>query len=306
MRLDQLRQIIEIDKHHSISKAAKALYTSQPTLSGSLNSLESEIGVRLFERTPSGVVPTTEGREILQIAKQVLDGCDEILSYGSQGHQLSGDIDLFIIPPYGFLFPIIMVEFKRRFPKAHLNLQLLNSEKIVSVLTESKGNIGLIMWGGLSEHKLDDLKKRDLQAELFQDHLTRLYVSKEHHLANRESVTIKEIRHERIIAYSSDHWETINRKIHAELEPLIMTDREALMRMVYDGEGIAVLPETFSLNNLYCDQGLIKDIPIQGNDKFNMATECLIYPSKKRLTLLESKTVELLRDVLNRTCQNCL
>lgn len=61
MRLEQLQQIIEIEKQRSISKAAKALFMGQPSLSGSLNSLESEIGVRIFERTTSGVSPTMGG-----------------------------------------------------------------------------------------------------------------------------------------------------------------------------------------------------------------------------------------------------
>ena len=37
---------------------------AQSSLSGSLHSLEKEIGVRLFERTTAGVVPTPEGQEL--------------------------------------------------------------------------------------------------------------------------------------------------------------------------------------------------------------------------------------------------
>ncbi len=46
MKLEQLRHIIAIEKCKSISKAAKELYTRQPALSTSLNSLEKEIGVQ--------------------------------------------------------------------------------------------------------------------------------------------------------------------------------------------------------------------------------------------------------------------
>lgn len=44
MRLEQLHQILEIEKHQSISKAAKAMFMAQSSLSGSLNSLEDETG----------------------------------------------------------------------------------------------------------------------------------------------------------------------------------------------------------------------------------------------------------------------
>ena len=40
VRLENLQQIIEIEKQQSVSKAAKALYMSQPALSGALNHLE--------------------------------------------------------------------------------------------------------------------------------------------------------------------------------------------------------------------------------------------------------------------------
>ena len=63
MRIEQLQQIIEIKKQRSISKAAKSLFISQPTLSNSLSSLEQEIQVTIFERTHSGVRLTPEGEE---------------------------------------------------------------------------------------------------------------------------------------------------------------------------------------------------------------------------------------------------
>ena len=46
MRFEQLMQVVEIEKWHSISKAAKALYISQPALSAALSALEQEIGVK--------------------------------------------------------------------------------------------------------------------------------------------------------------------------------------------------------------------------------------------------------------------
>ena len=52
--MDQLKQfkcVIEIQKHASISKAAKALNIAQSTLSKYLSKLEEELGLELFDRT---------------------------------------------------------------------------------------------------------------------------------------------------------------------------------------------------------------------------------------------------------------
>lgn len=299
MKLEQLYQIMEIEHHHSISKAAKALYIGRPSLSESLSSLEAEIGVSLFERTPGGVAATPEGMEILRIAERVLEGIDEILNYGEQIHQLRGDIDIYITPSYGFLFSSLLLEFDKRFPKANLHLNMVNSEEAIEALSHGKGCIGMIMWGCVTQQKLTNINKSDLKFEVFQSHTMFLYVGKDHPLAQKDNVTLEEIRGEKFIAYSSKHWESINRLIQAENDALIMLDRTALMQLISENQGVAVLPETFAKKSPYYESRAIKLIPIEGSENFCNAVECLIWPSKRKLTFLETKTLELLHDVLS-------
>ncbi|MDO4280984.1 MAG: LysR family transcriptional regulator [Peptococcaceae bacterium] len=298
MKLEQLHQIIEIERYQSISKAAKALFMAQSSLSGSLNSLEAEIGVRLFERTSSGVTATPEGQEIIQIARGILDGCGLILSFGEKNHQLRGDVNLYIAQAFGFMFSEILVAFKTRFPKANLNLRIMTADQIVDQLAQGNGNLGLIMWEFLPEQTQDALKRADLDFETFHKRAMMLYVSQDNPLADNEDVRLKDLRKETFISYSSSYWAKINSQIQSDEEPLVMTDREALKRMISTDEGIAVLPETFALHDLYCEQGMIKLIPIKGSESFGSAVEYLLYPTKRRLTLLEQKTLELLRDIL--------
>lgn len=196
MRLEQLQQIIEIEKQQSISKAARALYMAQPTLSGSLNSLEDEIGIQLFERNPSGVVPTAEGKEILQIAKQIIEGCSYILNYRTQSRELYGEVKLMITQAYGFLFSDILLEFKNRYPKAELNLQVSTPEKIIEALTHGTSNIGVTLWELLPEQNQQVLKEADLQYETFGSHPMMLYVSQDNRFAENDSVTLQELRQE--------------------------------------------------------------------------------------------------------------
>ena len=298
MRLEQLQQIIEIEKQQSISKAARALYMAQPTLSGSLNSLEDEIGIQLFERNPSGVVPTAEGKEILQIAKQIIEGCSYILNYRTQSRELYGEVKLMITQAYGFLFSDILLEFKNRYPKAELNLQVSPPEKIIEALAHGTSNIGVTLWELLPEQNQQALKEADLQYETFGSHPMMLYVSQNNRLAENESVTLQELRQEQFVAYSPSYWAATNRQIQADSEALVMNDRENLKRIISTGQAIALMPETFALRDLYCEQGLIKLIPIKGSENFGTGVDYLIYPAKRRLTLLEENTVALLREVL--------
>jgi DNA-binding transcriptional LysR family regulator len=55
---DDLKFVLAIARHGSLNSAAKALDTTQPTVSRRLDGLERRIGAKLFERTVSGLTPT--------------------------------------------------------------------------------------------------------------------------------------------------------------------------------------------------------------------------------------------------------
>ena len=65
MTLQQLRYVIRAADSRSMNEAAKALYISQPSLSGAIKELEKEIGIELFKRSSHGTVLTPEGEEFL-------------------------------------------------------------------------------------------------------------------------------------------------------------------------------------------------------------------------------------------------
>ena len=60
----RLRQFLAIYDCGSLGQAAEELHITQPALSKSLRQLEDEMGVPLFERVPSGVVPTVYGEAL--------------------------------------------------------------------------------------------------------------------------------------------------------------------------------------------------------------------------------------------------
>ncbi len=71
MQFHQLRHLLALSEHRSLARAAQALGISQPALSKSLRRLEAYLGVKLFERTPRGVLPTEFGRELAHHARSI-------------------------------------------------------------------------------------------------------------------------------------------------------------------------------------------------------------------------------------------
>ena len=82
MKIDQLRQIIEIAKTNSINQAAINLYLSQPNLSTSIRNLEEELGCALISRTSRGVKLTPKGRDFVEYAQSVVKQFDHLKTIG--------------------------------------------------------------------------------------------------------------------------------------------------------------------------------------------------------------------------------
>lgn len=71
MTFQQLQYVLEIGRTGSVTGAAKALFVSSSSVSISLNALEKELGYTLFNRTQRGLVPTDQGRLVLDYADQI-------------------------------------------------------------------------------------------------------------------------------------------------------------------------------------------------------------------------------------------
>ncbi len=89
LSLRQLHHFVVLCEERHFGHASERLALSQPALSRSLKALEDAYGVQLIERGPSGAVPTRSGKEILRIARTVLQNAihlDETLKAEAGGN----------------------------------------------------------------------------------------------------------------------------------------------------------------------------------------------------------------------------
>ena len=75
-RLKPLRAFCQVARLGSVSRAAEALYLSQPAVTLQLQALERELGVRLLERTGRRLNPTREGDLLYELARPLVEGLD--------------------------------------------------------------------------------------------------------------------------------------------------------------------------------------------------------------------------------------
>lgn len=72
MSLVQLESFIAVVEEGHMGRAARRLHVSQPPLTRRIKSLEDELGVSLFHRTPRGMRPSPQGAELLPRARSIL------------------------------------------------------------------------------------------------------------------------------------------------------------------------------------------------------------------------------------------
>lgn len=80
MTLQQMRYLLAIAEHGSISAAARAFFTTPSTLSAALKDAEAEMGITIFMRSNRGVEATLEGHELLSLARQIVEQ-DDLLNW---------------------------------------------------------------------------------------------------------------------------------------------------------------------------------------------------------------------------------
>lgn len=97
MRIEALALFLSVAQHRSISHAARQHYISQQGASAMIKSLEQELEVTLFHRTPAGLQLTDAGRAIAKEATEVLGAYRRVQIAAALGADHPGDEPLTII-----------------------------------------------------------------------------------------------------------------------------------------------------------------------------------------------------------------
>jgi DNA-binding transcriptional LysR family regulator len=81
MELYQLRTFLTVAEVGHLTRAAEKLFTSQPAVSAQIRTLEDELGVRLFERTPKGMILTSAGLALQEQARRIVQASREFKQF---------------------------------------------------------------------------------------------------------------------------------------------------------------------------------------------------------------------------------
>ncbi len=147
MNLQQLRYLCAVvDKGLNLSKAAEALFTSQPGISKQIRLLEEEVDAVLLARHGNRVTGLTEpGRRIVDLARRVLRDIDNMRRVGSD-YKKDETGSLLVATTHvhaRYLLLPVVKEFQKRFPGVQLMLRQGNPEQILDLVNTGAVDLGL-------------------------------------------------------------------------------------------------------------------------------------------------------------------
>ena len=146
MEIRYIRLFCLIEEHGSISKAAEAAGVSQPTVSQHLKTLETLLGVRLFDRSGRKVELTSSGRVFLPYARRMLSLSDEAQrALEEHGGTVRGELHAAgSTIPSTYLLPEYFGRFRTEYPDVVPHLTVTDSGRVCELVFNRSVELGFV------------------------------------------------------------------------------------------------------------------------------------------------------------------
>lgn len=243
MDLRRLEIFAKVAELGSFSRAADALFLTQPTISEHVRALEDELGVQLLDRLGRGATPTRAGQLLLGYARRML-------TLSREAHQalerfqgrMSGELVVGgSTIPGEYVLPALVGQFKAKYPDISISLLIGSTRQVSDWLDEGRVEVGVV--GARPAARA--LAARELMA----DELV-VVVAATHPWARRGTITLADLQTEPMVVRErgSGSRDAVEHALHeAGIAPATlrvvgeMGSTQAVKQAVRAGVGIALI-----------------------------------------------------------------
>jgi len=281
-------RFLTVATEKSFSRAAERLLRTQPAVSLALQRLEQELGEKLIDRSGKELILTDAGRTVLDYARrfqslqQELDNSLAELRDNSAGRLTIGANESTAI----YLLRHIE-RYRELYPKIKVQVRRSLSSKLPNELIDGNLEMGVISY--------DPADQRLKSKVIYTDSLA-FVVSPKHRLANRKSITIRDLASENFIAHNvvSPYREVVIREFQTHRVPLRMDVEmptiETIRKLVQNDQGVAFLPRMCVEQEI--EQKVLCEVRVK---EFNVERKIrLIYPTRRALSHAAKAFLEVL------------
>ena len=200
MTLTQLEYFCTVCRYHSITRAAEALYVSQPTISTSIRDLEKEFHLRLFNHGKNRISLTKDGEAFYQKAEYILRQTQELYTDFSNIEENRHPLRIGIPPMISTVFfPRVTDQFQEKY---NIPIQLFEYGSIRARTLIDNEQLDVAM-ANMDFYNLDKYNSYVMMEDRY------VYcVSRNHRYAGEKEISMEMLKDEPIILFNTDSVQT--------------------------------------------------------------------------------------------------
>lgn len=234
MRYVQLRAFHQVAVSGGFSRAAEALFLTQPAISDQVRKLEEEYDVLLFNRNKKQVTLTQPGQKLLEITRRMFDTEAQALELLTESRALrSGTLRIVADAAHHLLH--ILGHFRKKYPGVQVSVRSGNTETVIGSLYSYDADIGVL--GEVPTGRDFEMLKLNSTPII-------AFAAIDHPLAGARSVTLKQLSAQPLVmrergSKTRQKLEALAAASKIELKPAIEAEgREAVREIVASGAGV--------------------------------------------------------------------
>jgi DNA-binding transcriptional LysR family regulator len=266
MDLQRLECFLLAAETLSFSEAAKQLHITQPTISHHIKTLETELGVELFDRSTPKLRLTEAGRSFLPWTRKLIQDSRELKEMAlSLQDGVVGHLRIACSTTAGkYVLPQLAARFSKRHPGVRVSILACTPDRAIPQVLEGEANLGVV-----SFEPQDD----GLESQVFFEDFITLIVPANHPWAYRRTIEVEDLLSEPVILRESTSG--TRRVMLSELAKhdvglddlnvfMELGNAEAIVRTVAAGYGVSFVSTLASACPL--DRGNVVDLNVAGLD----------------------------------------
>lgn len=190
-----MKYAVEVAKAGSLSKASETLLIAQPNISRSIKELESDLGITIFERSAKGMFLTHDGEVFMNYAKSIISQIDAVEKFYKES--TPDKLRFSISVPRASYISEAFAQFSKRINSSSCEVfyNETNSRRAIENILSNDYGLGIIRYAANHDDSFKTmLEEKGLNYELVTQFTYQLIMSKSHPLAERESISLNDLK----------------------------------------------------------------------------------------------------------------
>lgn len=269
MKLIYFKYIIEIDKYHSLSRAAKSLYTTQPALSIGIQNFEDELGFKIFERTSKGATLTEKGEKLKEIAIDIMSKIYEV-KHLSDNISENNFINIAAAPEICNSLIVDLVETLKYEKKIKLNIHELRTNDMLESFSQGNEDICIGCYTPASkDHVMKICTNNNWNFQTILEDKMVVFISSKDELSLKSELYYKDLQYKTPILFE-DHEPVFdggrNSIQVSSGNYYSFTDKNSIKIAISKGLGYSIMPSIMAIDDIFFKTKILSAVPLADNN----------------------------------------